>query len=382
MLDGVMLLWFIQAGSAVAFVAIDIHTTPEAVVMKRGFVIVTAFSGLFGALLCVLSCREPLPGTRELYVAAKWRQVVGSTMHCVAGDGIGILAAAVITAQLPIPMWADVLCECALGFLFGWTVFQALFMKTMFGSYRDSLANTFISELLSMNAVMGGMTAVMVTWMSHDMTAMSPAGPRLWFVMSIALCTGFLVALPMNWWLVDHGLKHGMMTVRPESRRGRAGQRHAQRPPPRPRARTGARPPTRGDGGRSRRAPPGAETQPQPTGRHDAGQLHHLRRRIPDRRTARQPRPPALASRDHAGRRAVEQNRDSRPDTAAAACQRLPPRPYGSNVRTNVDSELGPRVVGRSWSPDPSSRPGRVLPHQAAVADSVGGPFVAERGRW
>ncbi|MFD7058977.1 DUF4396 domain-containing protein [Streptomyces sp. NPDC059906] len=34
------------------------------------------------------------------------------------------------------------------------------------------------------------------------------------FVMSISLCAGFLVALPMNWWLVDHGLKHGMMTVR------------------------------------------------------------------------------------------------------------------------------------------------------------------------
>lgn len=34
--------------------------------------------------------------------------------------------------------------------------------------------------------------------------------------MSIALTTGFLVAYPINWWLVDRGLKHGMMTVRPE----------------------------------------------------------------------------------------------------------------------------------------------------------------------
>jgi len=213
-----MLLWFIQVAIAVVFVAVDIRTTPEAAVMKWGFVIITAFSGLFGALLYVLSCREPLPGTHELYVAAKWRQVVGSTMHCVAGDGIGILAAAVITAQLGVPMWADVLCEYAFGFLFGWTVFQALFMKSMFGSYRESLFKTFMAELLSMNAVMGGMTAVMVPWMTHDMQAMSPGGPRFWFVMSIALCTGFVVALPMNWWLVDHGLKHGMMTVRADSR--------------------------------------------------------------------------------------------------------------------------------------------------------------------
>ncbi|NKY51453.1 DUF4396 domain-containing protein [Nocardia vermiculata] len=211
-----MLLWFIQVGIAVVFVAIDIRTTPEATVMKWGFVIITAFSGLFGALLYVLSCREPLPGTHELYVAAKWRQVVGSTMHCVAGDGIGILAAAVITYQLGLPSWAEVLSEYAFGFLFGWTVFQALFMKEMFGSYRESLSRTFISELLSMNAVMGGMTAVMVPWMTAQMHHMSPAGPRFWFVMSMSLCAGFLVALPMNWWLVDHGLKHGMMTVRPD----------------------------------------------------------------------------------------------------------------------------------------------------------------------
>ena len=215
-LDGVMLLWFIQVAIAVAFVAVDIHTTPEATVMKWGFVIITAFSGLFGALLYVLSCREPLPGTHELYDAAKWRQVVGSTMHCVAGDGIGILAAAVITSRLGLPMWADVLCEYALGFIFGWTVFQALFMKSMFSSYRRSLTGTFMSELLSMNTVMGGMTAVMVPWMTHNMDAMSPTGPTFWFVMSISLCAGFVVALPMNWWLVDHGLKHGMMTVRPD----------------------------------------------------------------------------------------------------------------------------------------------------------------------
>ncbi|MBW8700905.1 hypothetical protein MBT84_14985 [Streptomyces sp. MBT84] len=37
------------------------------------------------------------------------------------------------------------------------------------------------------------------------MAATHPTGPRFWFVMSIALCTGFLVALPMDWWLVDHG---------------------------------------------------------------------------------------------------------------------------------------------------------------------------------
>ncbi len=31
--------------------------------------------------------------------------------------------------------------------------------------------------------------------------------------MSMALLVGFITAYPMNWWLVSHHLKHGMLTV-------------------------------------------------------------------------------------------------------------------------------------------------------------------------
>jgi hypothetical protein len=217
LLDGVMLLWFIEVALAAVWVAIDIQSTPEAPVMKWGFVIVTLYTGPLGALLYAVSCREPLPGTHEAFVAVKWRQVVGSTMHCVAGDGIGILLAATVTAVLKLPMGLDLIAEYVAGFLFGWTIFQALFMKDMVGgSYRQSLRATFLPELLSMNGVMAGMAAVMVPWMTRDPQAMEPTSPRFWFTMSIALTAGFLVAYPINWWLVDRGLKHGMMTVRPQ----------------------------------------------------------------------------------------------------------------------------------------------------------------------
>jgi hypothetical protein len=219
LLDGVMLLWFIEVALAAAWVAIDIQWTPEAPVMKWGFVIVTLYTGPLGALLYAVSCREPLPGTHEAFVAVKWRQVVGSTMHCVAGDGIGILLAATVTALIKLPEGLDLIAEYAAGFLFGWTIFQALFMKgLMGGSYRQSLRATFLPELLSMNGVMAGMAAVSVPWMTRDPQAMEPTSPRFWFTMSIALTAGFLVAYPINWWLVDRGLKHGMMTVRPQGK--------------------------------------------------------------------------------------------------------------------------------------------------------------------
>ncbi|MCB1496867.1 MAG: DUF4396 domain-containing protein [Bauldia sp.] len=215
-IDGVMLLWFGLTALAVLFVAIDIRDTPESAVMKWGFVLFTLYAGPFGAFLYVLGCREPFPGTHERYVDARWRQVLGSTMHCVAGDGIGILVGAVIGAVIALPILADLGLEYVLGFGFGWTIFQALFMRDMAGGdYGKSLRMTFMSEFLSMNCLMGGMIVVSTLAWKGVAAAHDPLQPLFWFRMSVALMAGFVIAYPMNWWLVAHHLKHGMTTVRP-----------------------------------------------------------------------------------------------------------------------------------------------------------------------
>jgi Domain of unknown function (DUF4396) len=214
MLDGVILIWFVLTAMAVLFVAIDIRTTPESPVLKWGFVLVTAYTGVFGAFLYVLGCREPLPGLHEQYTSARWRQALGSTMHCVAGDGVGILVGAALAGVLQLSGWWEVMLEYVLGFGFGWMIFQALFMRDMVGgSYTRSLTSTFIPELLSMNVLMAGMVPTMMLLKMH-LGGGSPASPFFWFVMSMALLVGAMLAYPMNWWLVSHQLKHGMMTVR------------------------------------------------------------------------------------------------------------------------------------------------------------------------
>jgi hypothetical protein len=225
MLDGVMLLWFLLAALSLLFVAIDIRWTPESPVLKWGFVLVTAYTGVVGAFLYVLGCREPLPGLHERYVSAQWRQTLGSTMHCVAGDGVGILAGAVLSSVLAVSGLLEVALEYVLGFAFGWAIFQALFMRDMVGgSYSRALATTFIPELLSMNLLMAGMVPTAMILKAHVPGADDPTRPSFWFVMSMALLVGFVVAYPINWWLVANHLKHGMLTVRPaRSHNGHAG---------------------------------------------------------------------------------------------------------------------------------------------------------------
>jgi hypothetical protein len=227
MLDGVMLLWFVLTAAALLFVAVDVRTTPESPVMKWGFVLLTAYTGVVGAFLYVLGCREPLPGTHERYVAARWRQVLGSTMHCVAGDGVGILAGAVLSSAFGLRGPAEVIVEYILGFGFGWTIFQALFMRDMAGgSYLRALSGTFMSEFLSMNILMTGMVPTMMILKAHIAAASDPTMPAFWFVMSMALLVGFVFAYPMNWWLVANHLKHGMTTVRPAGQTAGAAAGH------------------------------------------------------------------------------------------------------------------------------------------------------------
>jgi hypothetical protein len=65
-----------------------------------------------------------------------------------------------------------------------------------------------------MNLLMAGMVPAVMALKAHIESASDPTRPEFWFVMSMGLLVGFVIAYPMNWWLVANRLKHGMMTVR------------------------------------------------------------------------------------------------------------------------------------------------------------------------
>ena len=213
---GLLWLWFGLTLVSVAFVAWDLITrTPEMKVMKWGWVLVTLYTGPEGLLIYWFSCREPAPGTHEAFIAPLWKQAVGSTIHCAAGDATGIIVAAGITGFFGLSMGVDIWIEYAAGFAFGLFIFQALFMKDMLGlSYGQALRSSFLPEWVSMNAMMAGMLPTMVILMTRDMRAMEATSPWFWAAMSAATLVGVAVAYPVNYWLVKHKLKHGMGTER------------------------------------------------------------------------------------------------------------------------------------------------------------------------
>lgn len=215
LIDASLMAWFALTALSVPYVAWDsFRNNPEMTVMKWGFILVTVFMGPIGAAIYVLSCKPPVPREHAVFVNPLWKQAVGSTVHCLAGDATGIILAAAITMAMGLVMWHDLIAEYAFGFAFGLLIFQAIFMRDMFGgSYLEAVKKSFFPEWISMNAVMAGMVPVMVVLMSRDMSSMHPASPRFWGVMSLATIVGFATAYPINLWLVGVRLKHGMGTT-------------------------------------------------------------------------------------------------------------------------------------------------------------------------
>lgn len=237
-IDYFLLAWFVLALASTAYVAWDQYANnPEPVVMKWGFILVTLYLGPFGLLIYVLADKEPRPGTHEEFVKPLWKQGIGSTIHCVAGDATGIIIAAVIVALLGLPMWLDLIIEYVAGFAVGLFIFQSLFMKNMMGgTYWENVRKSFLPEFISMNFMMAGMAPVMsFLMMGRDMRAMEPTELLFWGVMSLGVMAGFVLAYPANVWMVARGLKHGLMTDRTampasmEHARGDAQQAHGER---------------------------------------------------------------------------------------------------------------------------------------------------------
>lgn len=215
MAGGALVLWFTLTGLSLIYLIYDLETNTSSMwVMKLAWILIVLYMGPIGLFIFLLSCRQPMPGTHDAFIAPHWKQSVGSMMHCVAGDATGIILAAVVTFHLGLPNGLDLIIEYSTAFVVGLLIFQALFMKSMMGGdYLKAIEKTFFAETVSMNFVMVGMIPVMAIMRAKIPGGDDPKGLMFWGISSIAAIAGTITAYPINSWLVGSGLKHGMMTA-------------------------------------------------------------------------------------------------------------------------------------------------------------------------
>lgn len=215
--------WYLIGAITAAWMVHDLRTvnTPLKRAMKWGWPIIGFFFSVIGLGLYFLTARPPgMADARTAqekqdlladYEQAMWRRVNGAVIHCVAGDGLGIMTAMVIARLAQLTFWQEFWFEYAVGFGFGWLIFQLQSMRRMADTLGQALWMAFRAEFFSMLTVMGGMGAVMA-YVTPELVGMQPRPDTaaFWGFGMLGLLVGYVFTFPMNWMLVKIGWKHGM----------------------------------------------------------------------------------------------------------------------------------------------------------------------------
>lgn len=215
--------WYAIGAAGAAWVTYDAYVVNRHVnpALKWAWPIIVFFFSVLGLLFYWWTCRPPGIGkvkddeeqkeVHHHYVTTQFRKVTGSVIHCVGGDGLGIMTAMIIARLLEVSFWEEFWFEYVVGFLFGWFIFQFKAMLSMTESKLMALWMGGRAEFFSMITVMAGMGAVMgfVTPLVVGEQP-KPSTFAFWGFGALGLLVGYVATYPMNWVLVKMGWKHGM----------------------------------------------------------------------------------------------------------------------------------------------------------------------------
>jgi hypothetical protein len=217
----VVVSWYAVGAAGAAWTLYDAMYVNRAMnrSLRWAWPIIVFFFSIAGLLLYRWTCRPPHIGELDdeaqqrvyrAYAGTTTKRVIGSAIHCVGGDGLGIITAMVVARTWNFSFWQEFWFEYAGGFAFGWFIFQYVAMRSMADSALKALWMAGRAEFFSMMTVMAGMGAVMafvtplVIGEQPDPTTFG-----FWGFAALGLLVGFIVTYPMNLVLVRIGWKHG-----------------------------------------------------------------------------------------------------------------------------------------------------------------------------
>ncbi len=241
--------WYALGAAGAAWVIYDSFAANAALnpPLKAVWPIIILFFSLVGLALYLVTSRPPgigaVQGRMEKmrrfteFSKPRWRKVVASATHCVGGDGLGIMTAMAGARLMGFSFWEEFWFEYAVGYLFGWLIFQTWAMRLHGNGWLASIWKGGRAEFFSMITVMVGMGLVM-RFVTPAVVGMQPMPDTyaFWTFGSLGLMVGFVFTYPMNWLLVAVGWKHGQgmahMLKEMEHGHGQGRGKHGARPAP------------------------------------------------------------------------------------------------------------------------------------------------------
>ena len=146
-----------------------------------------------------------------------------ATLHCLTGCAIGEILGLMIGTAVGLSNGVTIALAVALAFLFGFLLstlplvqaglgFLAA-LSVVFAADTLSIATMEVTDNLVMAVLPGAMDAGLVD-------------PRFWIGMIIALSAAFVVAFPVNRYLIDKGKGHALTMQFHEGHEGHGAHHH------------------------------------------------------------------------------------------------------------------------------------------------------------
>ena len=134
-----------------------------------------------------------------------WRTSAQATLHCLTGCVIGEVAGLTIGVSLGLGVWPTIILATVLAYTAGITLGLLPVMRSENIGPLQALRIIWLGEVTSI----GVMEVVMnfVDYQMGGMTAASIASWMFWRGIVFAVPAGFLVAWPVNYWLLKREIK-------------------------------------------------------------------------------------------------------------------------------------------------------------------------------
>ncbi len=136
------------------------------------------------------------------------RMALSATLHCLMGCAIGEIIGVTIGTHLGFAPRATVTLASVLSFISGYTVSTWPLLRAKL-SFRKALRLVFAADTLSiltMTIVDNIVMLVVPGAMNKDLTH-----PVYWLSRVLSLTAAFIVAFPVNAYLLRHGKGHALM---------------------------------------------------------------------------------------------------------------------------------------------------------------------------
>ncbi len=159
---------------------------------------------------------ERRAGDRKPQEKSFWQAAALAATHCGSGCTLGDIVAEWIIFLTPLTLFgrqifAGWVLDFLLAYLFG-IAFQYFTIRPMGGrGVKEALLAAVKADTLSLTCWQVGMYGWMaIVTFGLFGRELSKADPVFWFMMQIAMLSGFLTAYPVNWWLLRRGIKERM----------------------------------------------------------------------------------------------------------------------------------------------------------------------------